>query len=196
MDQVTDPIDAFTRVWRQVQQTAPDGFDPATATLATVDAQGAPSARMVLLRGADAEGFSFFTNYDSRKALELDSSGRAALCFFWFWLGQQVRVEGPVARVSADESDAYFASRPRGSQIGAWASQQSRPLASRAELEARYREAEARYEGRDVPRPSHWGGYRLRPDRIEFWSEGQFRLHDRWLFTRAPDGWRRQRLYP
>jgi pyridoxamine 5'-phosphate oxidase len=196
MHQVSDPIDAFTAVWRQVQQTAPDGFDPATTTLATVDAGGAPSARMVLLRGADGEGFSFFTNYESRKALELDNSGRAALCFFWFWLGQQVRVEGPVERVSAEESDAYFATRPRGSQIGAWASDQSRPLASRAELEARYREAEARYEGRDVPRPPHWGGYRLRPDRIEFWSEGQFRLHDRWLFTRVKGGWQRQRLYP
>lgn len=196
MDHVTDPLEAFALAWQRVKDTAPAGFDPATATLATAGADGGPAARMVLLRGANAAGFSFFTNYDSRKARDLDASGRAALCFFWFWLGQQVRVEGSVERVGADESDAYFATRPRGSQIGAWASLQSRPLASRDALEARYRDVEALYEGRAVPRPTHWGGYRLRPERMEFWSEGEFRLHDRWLFTRTPAGWQRQRLYP
>ena len=196
MDHVTDPLEAFARMWQQVKDTAPSGFEAATMALATANPPGVPAVRMVLLRGVDDRGFSFFTNYGSPKAEALDASGRGALCFFWFWLGQQVRVEGTVARVSDEESDAYFASRPRGSQIGAWASLQSQPLASREELEARYREVEAQYEGGDVPRPPHWGGYRLSPERIEFWNEGEFRLHDRWLFTRTPQGWRRERLYP
>jgi pyridoxamine 5'-phosphate oxidase len=192
----TDPIAAFLAAWSRVRDTAPKGFDPSTVTLATADTAGRPAARMVLLKGADERGFIFFTNYSSRKAQDLDANPRAAMCFFWHWLGQQVRVEGVVQRVSAGESDEYFATRPRGSQLGAWASRQSAAVDSRAALEARLRETEARFDGRDVPRPAFWGGYRLVPERIEFWQEGEFRLHDRLVFTRTDGAWERQRLYP
>jgi pyridoxamine 5'-phosphate oxidase len=192
----TDPVDAFVAVWERVQRTAPEGLDPATVALSTADAAGSPSVRMVLLRGVDREGFVFHTNYRSRKAHDLETNPRAALCGFWYWLKQQVRVEGRVVHVTADESDAYFASRPRGSQLGAWASPQSTPIASRAELETRLNALDALYTDRPVPRPDFWGGYRLIPDRIEFWEEGQSRLHDRFLFTRGSDGWVRQRLAP
>jgi pyridoxamine 5'-phosphate oxidase len=191
-----DPIAAFLAAWSRVRDTAPQGFDPSTVTLATADTAGRPAARMVLLKGADERGFIFFTNYSSRKAQDLDANPRAAMCFFWHWLGQQVRVEGVVQRVSAGESDEYFATRPRGSQLGAWASRQSAAVDSRAALEARLRETEARFDGRDVPRPVFWGGYRLEPERMEFWQEGEFRLHDRLVFTRTDGAWRRQRLYP
>jgi len=191
-----DPIAAFLAGWDRVYATAPAGWEPASVTLATSAPDGEPSARVVLLKGADERGFVFFTNYDSPKALALDANPRAALCFFWYWLGQQVRVEGRVTRVSPEESDEYFASRPRGSQVGAWASRQSEPLDARATLETRYRELEAQYEGASVPRPPWWGGYRLLPDRVEFWQEGEWRLHDRLRFTRTADGWIRQRLYP
>jgi pyridoxamine 5'-phosphate oxidase len=192
----SDPFVAFDAVWERVRTTAPDGFDPATIVLATADASGRPSARAVLLRGVSRDGFVVFTNYGSRKAAELEANPRAALCGFWFWLGQQVRIEGRVERAPAAESDAYFRARPRGSQLGAWASHQSAPLASRADLEARLREVSARFEGREVPRPEFWGGYRLVPDRFEFWEEGAYRLHDRMVFERAGDAWALARLSP
>ncbi len=191
-----DPFDAFTALWARVQQTAPDGFDPATVALATSDASGRPSVRMVLLRGVGRDGFLFYTNYDSRKAADLDANPKAAVCGFWHWLRQQVRIEGRVVKATPGESDAYFASRPRGSQIGAWASPQSRPIASCEELEARLRDVERRFGAGPVPRPESWGGYRLVPDRMEFWEEGPSRLHDRLLFVRDGGDWSRVRLAP
>ena len=192
----TDPIEWFLAVWKRVQTTAPEGLDPATVALATADSMGSPSTRMVLLRGVDRDGFVFYTSYRSRKAHDLETNPRAALCGFWYWLKEQVRIEGRVARVTADESDAYFASRPRLSQLGAWASPQSEPIASRAELKTRLDEIDAQFSDQPVPRPEFWGGYRLIPDRIEFWEEGPFRLHDRFVFARGSDGWVHRRLAP
>jgi pyridoxamine 5'-phosphate oxidase len=171
-------------------------FDHAAVTLATSTRDGRPSARIVLLRGVDARGCVFFTNYESQKAQELEENPQAALCGYWPWLDEQVRIEGRVERVSAAESDQYFAGRERGSQIGAWASAQSRPLGSRAELERRYHEIDERYAGQPVPRPPNWGGYRLVPDRIEFWRAGTYRLHDRQVYVRHDGAWRRETLYP
>jgi Pyridoxamine 5'-phosphate oxidase (EC 1.4.3.5) len=151
---------------------------------------------MVLLRAFDDHGFVFFTNYGSRKALELETNPQAALCFYWYWIEQQVRVEGKVIRATREESDAYFQSRPRGSQIGAWASKQSQPLAARGELDERYAAVAREYGDGPIPRPEFWGGYRLIPHSVEFWTAGTFRLHERRLFTRVADGWREQWLYP
>jgi pyridoxamine 5'-phosphate oxidase len=151
---------------------------------------------MVLLRGVDERGFIFHTNYLSRKGHELDTNPHAALCFHWPTLDEQIRVEGEVARLSAEESDAYFDSRPRGSQLGAWASAQSRVLVSRESLEEEYRAIEAKFAGRTVPRPPFWGGFRLNPHRIEFWYGRPDRLHDRLVYTRQGDVWRIGRLYP
>ena len=151
---------------------------------------------MVLLKDTGEDGFVFYSGYVSRKAGELDQNPRAALVFYWRPLGKQVRVEGTVDRVSEAESAEYFATRPRGSQLAAWASQQSSPLASRQELERRYAELEREYEGREVPLPPHWGGFRLRPDAIEFWQHRENRLHDRTRYTRARGGWRREVLAP
>jgi pyridoxamine 5'-phosphate oxidase len=170
--------------------------DTAPVALATADATGKPSVRMVLLRGADERGFVFHTNYNSRKALELADNPRAALCFHWHSLEEQIRVEGEVERLSAEESDAYFNSRPRGSQLGAWASNQSAVLTSRETLEEAYRAIERQYAGTPVPRPPFWGGFRLVPDRIEFWFGRPDRLHDRILYTKEGSGWKIERLYP
>jgi pyridoxamine 5'-phosphate oxidase len=191
-----DPVAAFLSLWERVKETVPAGFDPAAAALATATVDGRPSVRTVLLRGVTARGFQFFTNYGSRKARELDANPRASLCFHWHWLDEQVRVEGTTERTTAEESDAYFATRPRGSQLGAWASRQSEPLASRAALEARYHDLERQYDGGIVPRPAFWGGYTLVPVRIEFWRAGEFRLHHRVAYTRADDRWTAERLYP
>jgi pyridoxamine 5'-phosphate oxidase len=184
---LTDPLRQFEAWFAEAEQAGVEV--PETMTLATATTEGAPSARMVLLKGADAEGFLFYTGYVSRKADELDENPRAALVFYWQRLGKQVRVEGTVERVSEAESAAYFATRPRGSRLAAWASQQSQPLASREELEGRYAELEREYEGREVPLPPHWGGFRLRPDAIEFWEHRDNRLHDRIRYTRAREGW-------
>lgn len=170
--------------------------EPTAVALATVSEDCRPSVRMVLLKGVDERGFVFFTNYEGRKGRELDARPVAALCFHWQPLEVQVRVEGTVARVSAAESDAYFATRPRGSQLGAWASEQSRPLTSPDALERRLAEMERRFEGRPVERPPHWGGYRLTPERIEFWRSRPNRWHDREVYERAGDGWRVTRLFP
>jgi len=170
--------------------------DPNAVAVATAGADGMPSVRIVLLKGHDARGFVFYTNQQSRKADELATDPQAALLFHWKSLRRQVRIEGPVSLVSADEADAYWASRGRHSRIGAWASDQSRPLDSRETFEQRVADATARFEGEDVPRPAHWGGYRVAPLRIEFWQDRDHRLHERRLFTRDGESWREGLLYP
>ncbi|HEY8550737.1 MAG TPA: pyridoxamine 5'-phosphate oxidase [Vicinamibacterales bacterium] len=191
----TDPLARFQALLERAGTDAP--FDHTAMALATVNQAGQPSVRMVLLHGFDPRGFVFYTNYESRKARELETTRRAALCFYWPWIEEQARIEGEVARIGEAESDAYFATRPRGKQVGAWASLQSQPLDSRATLEARVAEIEARFAGREVPRPPNWGGYRLAPERIEFWRAGEHRLHDRFLYTRDAAGtWTMTRLYP
>ena len=165
-------------------------------TLATASADGAPSARMVLLKGFGENGFEFYTNLDSRKADELNANPRAALCFHWGVLQRQVRVEGDVTRLSREASAAYFRTRPRGSQVGAWASHQSQTLEQRETLVRRVREVETRFEGGEVPLPDFWGGFRLHAQRIEFWQGRADRLHDRLLFQREGDGWGSRRLHP
>jgi pyridoxamine 5'-phosphate oxidase len=189
-----DPIARFQQLFARASENAP--FDPVAVTLATASPDGRPSARIVLLRRVDERGFGFFTNYDSRKGRDLHDNPYAAICAYWPWLDEQARIEGRVVVADAAESDEYFAARPRGSQIGAWASQQSAALATRDELEQRYRDLEAEYEGRVVPRPPHWGGFRLVPDRIEFWRAGSYRLHERNLYERADASWQMRLLYP
>ena len=180
------------------QARAADDPEPTAMTLATIR-DGRPHARIVLLKGADMRGFRFFTNYESAKGGDLAAHAQAALCFHWKALrnGVQVRVEGRVEKLPAAESDAYFATRARGSQLGAWASLQSQPLPDRAAFDARYAEVEHRFANTDVPRPPHWGGYLVVPDRIEFWYGADFRLHERRLYARDADGaWSRGLLYP
>jgi pyridoxamine 5'-phosphate oxidase len=189
-----NPLDLFQEWFGEAERAGVEV--PEAMALATAGAEGAPSARMVLLKAADEDGFVFYSGYVSRKAGELEQNPRAALLFYWRPLGKQVRIEGRVEPVSEAESAAYFATRPRGSQLAAWASQQSLPLASREELERRYAELEREYEGREVPLPPHWGGYRLRPDAIEFWEHRENRLHDRIRYTRAREGWRHELLSP
>jgi pyridoxamine 5'-phosphate oxidase len=189
-----NPLDVFREWLAQAEASEPN--DPTAMSLATVDAAGNPSVRMVLLKGLDARGFAFYTNFESRKGLELLAQPRAALCFHWKSLRKQVRVEGPVEIVSDAEADEYFHSRARVSQIGALASDQSRPLDSRATLEARVAEIETKLAGAPVPRPPNWSGFRVVPDAIEFWKDGAFRLHDRIRFLRDGLDWRAERLYP
>lgn len=189
-----DPIAAFQEAFERAKKREP--VEATAVVLATADASGQPSARVVLLKLVDARGFGFFTNYLSRKARQLEENPKAALCVYWESIEQQIRVEGRVERISDEESDAYFASRPRMSQIGAWASRQSEPLDTRARLLGRVAKYEAKYLGRTIPRPHFWGGYRLVPERIEFWWNQLHRLHDRVAYVRDGDGWRRERLYP
>lgn len=165
-------------------------------TLATATANGLPSARIVLLKEVDAEGFLFYTNLQSRKSRDLKENPHAALCFYWMPMGRQVRVEGVLEQVEDARADAYFASRPRARQLGAWASLQSEPMQSRAELDARVAEMEKRFEGKPVPRPPHWSGWRVAPQHIEFWQASEERLHARHLFTRQGEGWKHSLLYP
>jgi pyridoxamine 5'-phosphate oxidase len=190
----TDPHSLFQDWFAEARLSEPN--DANAMALATADADGRPSARMVLLKGHDAHGFVFYTNLDSRKGGELAANPHAALLFHWKSLRRQVRIEGDVEPVTAAEADAYFATRGRDSQLGAWASEQSRPLASRAVFESRYEEMAARFEGGDVPRPPRWSGFRLVPERIEFWTDRAHRLHERRLFKRAAEGWSEGLLYP
>ncbi|MBX3727787.1 MAG: pyridoxamine 5'-phosphate oxidase [Candidatus Sumerlaeia bacterium] len=191
-----DPMELFAQWWRQAEGA--NLKYPNAVALATAGADGAPAVRMVLVKGFDSSGFTFYTNLGSAKANSLAENPRAALCYYWEALGRQVRVRGGVEPVTAEEADAYFATRPRVSQLGAWASRQSEPLDSRTTLEARVRELDAQHAGGPVPRPPFWSGFRLVPGEIEFWQEGDFRLHDRVLYRRASpgDSWRRVLLNP
>lgn len=193
-DVAADPLDQFRRWFADAESAGVRA--PHAMALATATADGAPSVRMVLLKGADADGFAFFTGYGSRKGGELDANPQAALLFYWDPLGRQVRVEGSVERVSAAESDAYFATRPRGAQIAAAASRQGRVLGDRAELDAAVTELEGEHADGEVPRPEHWGGYRLRPETYEFWQHRESRLHDRLRYRRDDGRWRVERLSP
>lgn len=193
---MADDPHALFRAWF-AEARASEINDSNAMALATVDSTGQPSVRMVLLKGHDERGFVFYTNRESRKAQELGEGSKAALLFHWKSLRRQIRIEGPVSRVDDAESDAYFASRGRDSQLGAWASEQSRPLDARETFEARFEAMRARFEGGDVPRPPHWGGYRVAPQRIEFWLDREHRLHERRVFTRtAEGGWDEGLLFP
>jgi pyridoxamine 5'-phosphate oxidase len=193
-DLVADPLEQFTR-WFDEARSAPI-LEPNAMTLATVDAAGQPSARTVLLKAVDRRGLTFYTNLESRKARELAANPTAALLFWWPPQGRQVRFDGDIEPVDQAEADAYFATRPRGSQIGAWASAQSNVVADRASLEAAEREIATRFAGGAVPRPTFWGGYRLVPARVEFWQGRINRLHDRLRYTRRGEGWDLERLAP
>lgn len=189
-----DPFELFGAWYTEARGTEIN--DSNAMALATADGAGRPAVRMVLLKGHGPDGFVFYTNRESRKAADIAANPQAALLFHWKSLRRQIRIEGALAHVTDAESDAYFASRSRDSQLGAWASDQSRPLDARATFEARFAEVQARFDGGAVPRPPHWGGYRLTPDRIEFWQDREHRLHERRLFVRAGDAWDEGLLYP
>ncbi len=190
----TDPFRLFDAWFEAAKKSGL--FLPEAMTLATASPEGKPSARAVLLKQADSDGFVFYTNYTSRKAIELEANPHASLLFHWHILQRQVRVEGRVERVSREESSAYYHSRPRGSQIGAWASDQSSELDARSTLEQRVKDYEKEFETGEIPLPDHWGGYRVIPSRIEFWQGRPFRLHDRIIFEREGEEWVTHRLYP
>ncbi len=194
MNEPSDPIARFAALFEEAKRT--DLPEPTAFVLATAGADGKPSARVVLLKEFDERGFVFYTNMESRKARELTPGKYAALCFYWAPIGQQVRVEGPVERVSAGEADVYFATRLRGAQIAAWASKQSALLSSRSELEGKVNSYQEKYAGREVARPLFWSGFRVIPELIEFWEFREDRLHDRVVYAREKRKWVMQRLYP
>lgn len=189
-----DPIAEFKGWLAEAEASEP--VNPTACALATATPEGRPSVRMVLLKGVDERGFVFYTNLESQKGRELAQNPVAELCFYWRSLARQVRVGGPVAQVGDDEADAYFASRPRSARIGAWASAQSRPMADRFQLEKKAAEYTAKFPVGAVPRPAFWSGFRIRPETIEFWTEGKFRLHRRRVYHRTDDGWTMERLFP
>ena len=189
-----EPYSLFGAWLADAEKSEPN--DPNAVALATVDPAGLPNVRMVLLKGFDERGFVFYTNFESQKGQEILSSHKAAMCFHWKSLRRQVRIRGDVEVVTEEEADAYYATRPRGSRIGAWASKQSRPLEGRFALEKAVAEFTARYAIGEIPRPSHWSGFRIKPVSLEFWHDRPFRLHDRMEFRRADDGWQKVRMYP
>jgi pyridoxamine 5'-phosphate oxidase len=189
-----DPIALFKSWLADAEKSEPN--DPTAFALATTTPDGSPSVRMVLLKAIDDRGFVFYTNFESRKGNEIHANPKAALCFHWKSLRRQVRVEGPISVVTQEEADAYFSSRPRPSQIGAWASKQSRSMEGRFELEKRVAQFTAKFGVGTVPRPDFWSGFRVKPDHIEFWASHQFRLHDRFIYHRTDGGWRTEDLYP
>ncbi|MET0156217.1 MAG: pyridoxamine 5'-phosphate oxidase [Rickettsiales bacterium] len=194
-------MNAEPHPWTLLRQWRDDAMrrdvpEPAWTVLATASTSGVPSARVVLVKRADENGFVFFTNKESRKGAELLANPCAALCYFWEETGRQLRVEGKVEQISDDESDRYFQERARASRVGAWASKQSQPIAEEGGLMRRLEECEARFRGQDVPRPPHWGGFRLVPSVVEFWREGKFRLHERIRYTKEDEQWKREALYP
>jgi pyridoxamine 5'-phosphate oxidase len=189
-----EPLDLFAAWLADAEKSEPN--DPNAVALASVDETGLPNVRMVLLKGFDARGFVFYTNFESAKGREVLGAMKAAMCFHWKSLRRQVRLRGPVELVSVSEADAYYQSRPRGSRIGAWASKQSRPLESRFALEKAAAEYTARYAIGEIPRPPYWSGFRIMPEAIEFWHDRPFRLHDRVQFRRVTGGWEKVRLYP
>ncbi len=192
-----DPIERFREVYALAEKIDRSVLpDPTAMALGTVAEDGSPSVRMVLLKGYDARGFVFYTNYEGRKGRELLARPRAALCFFWPVIDSQVRIEGSVVEVADDEADAYFATRNRMSQIGAWASRQSEPLENPDALDKRVSKYESEFAGKTVPRPPHWSGFRVQPERIEFWKGKPNRLHERHLYTRAGNRWTIETLYP
>ena len=189
-----EPISLFKEWLLEAERS--EVVNPNAMALATADAEGRPSVRMVLLKDADIHGFTFYTNFESRKGIEISQNARVSICFYWKSLLREVRVDGPVSKVSDAEADKYFASRSRGSQIGAWPSKQSRPLTQRLELEKRMAAYTAKFNIGKVPRPEFWGGYCLAPERIEFWQERKFRLHERVVYILSSKGWKSQQLYP
>lgn len=191
-----NPIELF-HDWLQQAKDHPAISEPTAMSLATAAADGMPSCRIVLLKQADMEGFVFYTNHEGRKSIEIQANPKAALCFYWMPLDRQIRVEGTVEKVSDAMADAYFASRARGSQIGAWASRQSQPMEHDTSLTDRIKAYEQQFAGQNIPRPPHWSGWRVVPQRIEFWLQGDFRVHDRWEYMRSPEGgWTKTHLYP
>ena len=194
LDAAADPINQFRRWFEEA--LAADLHEPNAMTLATATPNGKPSARIVLLKGFDRRGFVLYTNYEGRKARELEQNPNCSLILYWGELERQVRIEGWASRVPEAESDAYFDSRPHGSRLGAWASEQSRTVEGRPKLEERLKELEEEHEGREIPRPPQWGGYRVEPERIEFWQGRENRLHDRLLYTRLNEAWKIERLQP
>tara|TARA_B100000315_G_scaffold259152_1_gene313893 strand:+ start:1744 stop:2361 length:618 start_codon:yes stop_codon:yes gene_type:complete len=189
-----EPVALFNKWLKLAEEKEP--VNPNAMAVATANADGRPSVRMLLLKGVDERGFVFYTNSESQKGEDLAANQRASLCFYWKSMRREVRVDGPVEKVSVEEADAYFDSRSRGSQIGAWASKQSQPLESRFELEKRIAKYTAKFHIGKVPRPDFWEGYRVKHEKVEFWAEKSFRLHDRFVFIRTDSGWQSERLYP